>query len=96
MPQGPELTPDQRDDLDRLEILEAIAVATAHPHEVVDVLLGAADASEARRALGSAFDWSENQARAVLDQQFRRVTQLERRKLETARSELAARVRARQ
>ena len=90
----PELTADVelRDALYQLQVYEALAVATNDAHGALDAILGASDSESGRRALEERFGFTEMQATAVLDLQFRRVTEIDRQKIEQRRQELCDRV----
>lgn len=81
-----------RNRLHELHIYEAFAVATDDALGTLDVMLGAADPEAARQGLQRRYGFSELQAVAVMDMQFRRVTVIDREKIEQRRQELAARV----
>jgi DNA gyrase/topoisomerase IV subunit A len=72
----------------RLEIYDAITVLERDPRAVLEVLLDAGDSDVAVVQLRERFGWTEIQALAVLDLQFRRATRRERRHLEETRQEL--------
>ena len=95
-PEFPELTEDDELRNGRLEmqIYEAIVVAASDAHAVLDSVLGAADPEAARRALEVRFGFTETQAWAVMDVQFRRLTSADRSKIEQRQRDLAARVAA--
>jgi DNA gyrase subunit A len=59
-------------------LLAALDQALRHPGEVIDVLSGAEDDEAGYAALHERFGWDENQARAVANIQFRRVTRVHR------------------
>lgn len=90
----PDLTADGelRNTKYELQVYEAIAVATNDAYGALDAILGASDADTARRALQQRYDFTDLQAVAVMDMQFRRVTAIDREKIEQRRQELAARV----
>jgi DNA gyrase/topoisomerase IV subunit A len=92
----PELSTDVelRNTHYQLQIYEAIAVATNDAHGALDAVLGASDPDAARRALQHRYGFTELQATAVMDMQFRRVTAIDREKIEQRHQELAARVTA--
>jgi len=96
--QDPELTADVelRNTRRQLQVYEAIAVATNDAHAALDAMLGAPNPESARRALEQRFGFTEVQATAVLEMQFRRVTAIDRQKIEQRRQELAARIQVRQ
>lgn len=90
----PELTAgvELRNSLYELQVYEAIAVAMNDAHAALDAMLGASDPDAAGRALQRRFGFTEVQAVAVMDMQFRRVTAIDRAKIEQHRQELAARI----
>ena len=71
-------------------LYDAIAVAVRDPHAILDVLLQAEGPEEARSLLQARFGFTEIQARAVLDLQFFRVSQVARKRIEDHREELVA------
>jgi DNA gyrase/topoisomerase IV subunit A len=91
----PELTAEVelRNALYQLQVYEAIAVATNDAHSTLDAMLGASDPGAAQRELKERYGFSDIQAAAVMDVQFRRVTAIDRQKIEQRRRELAERVR---
>jgi DNA gyrase subunit A len=62
----------------RAHILEGFAIALDQLDEVIAVIRGAADASDARGQLQTRFGLSERQAQAILDMRLRSLTALER------------------
>ena len=66
----------------RLHIVEGLRIALNHLDEVVKIIRSAEDDREAREGLMSNFGLSEEQANAILDMRLRRLTSLEREKLE--------------
>ncbi|MGN6130384.1 MAG: hypothetical protein ACTHOK_08595 [Nocardioidaceae bacterium] len=90
----PELTADVelRNTLYQLQVYEALAVAMDDAHVTLDAMLRAPDPEGARRDLEQRFGFTEMQATAVMDLQFRRVTASDRQKIEQRRQELADRV----
>ena len=90
----PELTADVelRNALYQLQVYEAIAIAANDAHGVLDVMLSASDSAAARRALEQGYGFTEVQACAVMDVQFRRMTSMDRRKIEQRHHELVAQV----
>ena len=60
--------------------------------QVIALIRAADSTAEAREQLVSRFELSESQAEAVLEMQLRRLTGLEKRKLETERDELNAQI----
>ena len=92
----PELSADVelRNAQYQLRIYEAIAIATNDAHGALEAVLGASDPDAARRALQHRYGFTELQATAVMDMQFRRVTAIDREKIEQRHQELASRVTA--
>ncbi len=92
----PELSADVelRNTQYQLQIYEAIAVAMNDAHGALDAVLGASDPDAASGALQHRYGFTELQATAVMDMQFRRVTAIDREKIERRHQELAARVTA--
>lgn len=86
----PDLTPevDLQNALRQVEIYEAIATAANDAHAVLDIMLGASDPEAAHRALVDRYDYTEVQAWAVMEVQFRRLTSSDRRKIEQRHREL--------
>jgi DNA gyrase subunit A len=64
--------------LDRAHILEGLIKAIDNIDEVIKIIRGSKDVSEARTSLMSTFDLSQIQAQAILDMPLRRLTGLER------------------
>jgi DNA gyrase subunit A len=67
---------------DRAHILEGYIIALDNIDEVVETIRTSGDESEARERLMKKFGLSEPQARAILEMQLRRLTGLERSKIE--------------
>lgn len=90
----PERTADVelRNALYQLQVYDALAVATNDAHAALDAMLGASDPESARQALEQRFGFTGTQADAVLNLQFRRVTSIDRQKIELQRQEIAERV----
>jgi DNA gyrase subunit A len=78
----------------RLQMLiyEAIAIAASDAHTVLATVMGASAPEAAGRALQDRYGFTEVQASAVMDVQFRRLTSTYLHKIEEYRHELAARV----
>ncbi len=72
----------------RLHVLDGLGIAIQEARAVLDVVLEAADVDAARNAVQTRLGLDEIQANAVLDLQFRRTTELDRRKIEEHRQEL--------
>jgi DNA gyrase subunit A len=75
---------------ERDHIVQGLLIALAHIDEVIKIIRGAADADDARRKLMKRFGLSEIQANYILDMPLRRLTRLERKKLEDEHAELLA------
>lgn len=84
------LEDDLRIARQQLHIYDAIVTAANDAHAVLDIVLEAADPDAAHRELRSRYGFSEVQAWAVLDVQFRRVTSVDRLKVEQRLHELEA------
>jgi DNA gyrase/topoisomerase IV subunit A len=94
MNRDPESDPeaDLLDVLRQVHIYEAIATAANDARAVLDVMLTAADPQAANRALVERYAFTEVQAWAVMDVQFRRLTATDRKKIEQRLHELGERV----
>jgi DNA gyrase subunit A len=77
----------------REHIVLGLLTAQENLDEVVRIIRAAQSTDEARQALIARFGLSEAQTNAILDMQLRRLTGLERAKLEAERDELATRIR---
>jgi DNA gyrase/topoisomerase IV subunit A len=90
----PELTlgAELRNTAYQLQVYRALAIATNDAHGTLDVMLNASNPAVDRRALQQQYGFTEVQALAVMDMQFRRVTEIDREKIDQRRHELAARV----
>jgi DNA gyrase subunit A len=75
---------------ERDHIVQGLLIALANIDEVIRIIRGSADADEARTKLMKKFDLSEVQTNYILDMPLRRLTRLERRKLEEEHKELLA------
>jgi DNA gyrase subunit A len=78
----------RRKATDRLHLVEGLLVAIVAIDEVIEVIRGSDDASQARERLMSVFDLSEVQATYILDMPLRRLTRFSRIELETEREQL--------
>ena len=67
---------------ERAHILEGLKIALDHLDEVIQTIRGARDTEDARTQLQQKFGLSERQAQAILDLTLRRLTQLERAKID--------------
>jgi DNA gyrase subunit A len=94
--QDPDRNPEVelQDALRQLHIYEAIATAAGDAHAVLDIVLTSPDPDAANRALVGRYAFSEVQAWAVLDIQFRRLTSTDRRKMEQRHHEVGEQVAA--
>src|SRR5689334_21463230 len=75
---------------ERAHLVEGLLLALANIDEVVRIIRGSADVSEARAALIERFELSDVQAGYILDMQLRRLVALEVEKLEQELAELRA------
>lgn len=73
---------------ERAHILEGLRIALDNLDEIIDLLRNSKDPSTALNELMNRFNMSEIQARAILDMQLRRLTGLERQKIEDEYSNL--------
>lgn len=73
-------------------ILEGLLKALSHLDQVIQTIRAAADVDTARAELMNRFDLSELQANAILEMQLRRLSALERHKLQTEYDEVMARI----
>jgi DNA gyrase subunit A len=78
---------------ERDHIVQGLIIALANLDEVIKIIRGSADADEARTKLMTRFKLSEIQANHILDMPLRRLTRLEREKLEEEHKELLATIR---
>jgi DNA gyrase subunit A len=78
---------------ERDHIVEGLLIALANLDAVIKIIRGSADADEARKKLMTRFKLSEIQANHILDMPLRRLTRLEREKLEEEHKELQATIR---
>lgn len=72
----------------RAHILEGLRIAVDNLDEIIHTIRNSKDANEAMPALMNKFNLDEIQAKAILDMQFRRLTGLEREKIENEYQEL--------
>ena len=66
----------------RAHILEGLLIALAHIDEVVDIIKKSKSETEAKTKLMTRFKLSDIQSQAILDMQLKRLTGLEREKIE--------------
>jgi DNA gyrase subunit A len=81
---------DLRKAEERDHIVQGLVIALQNLDAVIKIIRGSADADEARTKLMSRFNLSEIQANHILDMPLRRLTRLEREKLEEEHRELLA------
>jgi len=79
---------------ERDHIVEGLLIALANLDAVIKIIRGSADADEARGKLMRRFKFSEIQANHILDMPLRRLTKLERDKLEEEHRELQATIKS--
>ena len=72
----------------RAHILEGFRKALDHIDEIIRIIRGSSDGNTARIALMEKFDFTDMQARAILDMRLQRLTGLEREKIENEYKEL--------
>jgi DNA gyrase subunit A len=75
---------------ERDHIVQGLLIALANIDEVIKIIRAAADTEDARTKLMARFELSEIQANYILDMPLRRLTRLERQKLEEEHKELLA------
>jgi DNA gyrase subunit A len=78
---------------ERDHIVQGLLIALQHIDEVIRTIRGSSDSDEARTKLMKKFKLSEIQANYILDMPLRRLTRLERAKLEDEHKELLATIR---
>ena len=77
---------------DRAHVLDGLLTAIGNLDEVIRLIRGAEDVEAARNALIARFDLSQVQAQAILEMQLRRLTALDRERLEQEHQELRTRI----
>jgi DNA gyrase subunit A len=77
---------------DRAHILEGLRIAVDNLDEVIHTIRDSRDANEAMTRLMDNFGLDEIQAKAILDMQFRRLTGLERDRIEREYNELLVKI----
>lgn len=75
---------------DRAHILEGLRIAIDNVDEIIEIIKTAKDSNDASTKLINRFGLSEIQAKAILDMQLKRLTGLERDKLEEEYQQLVA------
>src|SRR5436190_8669481 len=76
----------------RAHILEGLQKALDHIDAIIKLIRAAKNAAEAREGLITKFDFSEIQAKAILEMQLQRLTSLERQKIEDELKELSQKI----
>ena len=77
---------------DRAHILEGLRIAVDNLDAIIHTIRNSKDANEAMNNLMGGFGLDEIQARAILDMQFRRLTGLERERIEIEYQELLVKI----
>ena len=83
---------DLRKAEERAHILEGLRIAVDNLDAIIHTIRNSRDAAEATPRLMNGFGLSEIQAKAILDMQFRRLTGLEREKIENEYQEILVRI----
>src|SRR5205823_824607 len=81
---------DLRKAEERDHLVQGLLIALQHIDEVIRIIRGSRDTEQARTKLMERFKLSEIQANHILDMPLRRLTRLERQKLEEEHKELLA------
>ncbi len=76
----------------RLHLVEGLLTALASINKIIDTIRRSQSTDTARKNLIKNFDLSQEQATAILDMQLRRLAALERKKLQTEKEDLLARI----
>ena len=76
----------------RAHILEGLLVALANLDEVIKTIRNSPDSDKAKQRLITKFNLTDIQAQAILDMQLRRLSQLEREKIENEHKEIMERI----
>ena len=74
--------------LDRAHILEGLRIALDHIDEIISIIRNSANDDEAINTMMERFGLSEIQAKSIMDMQLRRLTGLQRKKIEDEYSQL--------
>ena len=77
---------------ERAHILQGLLIALDHIDEVIRIIRGSANVSDAKNQLMERFGLSDAQAQAIVDMRLRALTGLEREKLENEYKELQVRI----
>jgi hypothetical protein len=75
----------------RLRLFDGLAEALVDPHALLDIMLGARDAEDARSTLQERFGFDVHQAQMILDHQLLRLTGAGRARMLTEQADLHAR-----
>lgn len=75
---------------DRAHILEGLRIALDHIDEIIHLIRNSQDDDTAKKGLMETFELSDIQAKAILEMQLRRLTGLQREKIEAEYKELLA------
>lgn len=75
---------------ERLHLVEGLLIAIVDIDEVIQIVRGSEDATEAKKKLCGVFDLSDLQAEYILELRLRRLTKFSRIELEAERDELTA------
>lgn len=81
---------DKKRAEDKAHILEGLRIALDHIDEIIAIIRGSKNDTEAKETLIARFTFSDRQAQAILDMRLRRLTGLERDKIESEYQELLA------
>lgn len=81
-------TYDLRKAKERVHVIEGLLIALDHLDEVIDLIRNSPDVDAARTSLVTKFSLSEIQADQILEMRLRRLTGLERKKLEDEHAQL--------
>src|SRR5213076_1675631 len=76
----------------RAHILEGLQKALDHIKEIIKLIRGCKNTAEARQGLIAQFEFSELQAKAILEMQLQRLTGLERQKIIEELKELSEKI----
>ena len=76
----------------RAHILEGLQKALDHIDAIIKLIRAAKTTAEAREGLIAQFEFTEIQAKAILEMQLQRLTSLERQKIEDELKELRAKI----
>lgn len=79
---------DKKRAEDKAHILEGLRIALDHIDEIIAIIRGSKNDTEAKETLIARFTFSDRQAQAILDMRLRRLTGLERDKIESEYQEL--------